>query len=211
MRPVLIDNHDSFSFNIVQALARAGAEPRVLTHDRSMHELLAEKPTHLIFSPGPGSANDEQSLGLCVPALRWYCSRIPILGVCLGHQWIARYFGCRVVRAAEVAHGKVDRMQLVERGGIFFGMPGSFAAMRYHSYLVARRSFNRHELEISCVNGEGLIMGIRHRRRPVFGVQFHPESIATPRGGLIFKNFLRQAERAPAEAPCAVENEGAHP
>lgn len=188
---VVLDNYDSFTYNLVQYLAELGAKIVVYRNDRLIVEELAElNPAALVISPGPGRPDEA---GISVEAVRRLAPRVPILGVCLGHQAIAVAFGGRVGPAPELMHGKVSDVR--HRGeGIYRGVPDPFEATRYHSLVVERADLPP-DLEVTAWTEDGQVMGIRHRRFPVEGVQFHPESILTRPGKLILRNFLRLAEQ----------------
>lgn len=190
----VIDNYDSFTYNLVQYLGELGAEPRVHRNDRiSADELVALHPSHLVISPGPGTP--EADAGVSNEAIRRLHGRVPILGVCLGHQCVAHTFGARVARAPRLMHGKVSRV--IHRGGALFGgVPTAFEATRYHSLIVEPPLPD--ELLVTARTPEGEIMAIEHRDAPTYGLQFHPESILTPHGKRILRNFLGAAQR-PAE------------
>ncbi len=182
----LIDNYDSFTYNLVQYLGELGAEVRVYRNDQVTVPALAEAgPTHLVISPGPG--HPVRDGGVSADALRYFSGRIPVLGVCLGHQCLGAVFGGRVVRAPRLMHGKTSRI-FHHRTGLFDGVPSPFEAGRYHSLIVEEPV--PAELEVIAFTDEGEVMGLQHRRHPSFGVQFHPESILTQHGRLILKNFL---------------------
>ncbi|MSR61689.1 MAG: aminodeoxychorismate/anthranilate synthase component II [Planctomycetes bacterium] len=183
---LLIDNHDSFTFNLVQALRVLGAEVRVARNDElDLAAAHAHAPTHLVLSPGPGSP---QHAGITPAILDAFLERVPILGVCLGHQAIGARFGGLVSRAAKPVHGKSSRVWHDGRG-IFRGLPNPLVAGRYHSLCVSERGLAP-ELEISAWTAEGEVMGLRHRTLPIEGVQFHPESVLTPRGARLLAGFL---------------------
>ena len=186
---LMIDNYDSFTFNVVQALATLGAEVEVVRNDAlSVGEIVARRPASLIVSPGPGRPADA---GVSLAAIRELAGRVPILGVCLGHQCIVEVFGGEVVRADRVMHGKTSRIYNDGRT-LYEGLSNPFEATRYHS-LIAREESLPAALEVSAFTSEGEIMGVRHRVHPVEGVQFHPESILTREGPALFANFLRLA------------------
>ena len=183
---LLIDNYDSFTFNLAQYLGELGAEVRVLRNDAidiAGVERLA--PSHIVVSPGPC---DPDRAGVSLAVIREFAGRIPILGVCLGHQAIGRAFGGRVVHAARVVHGKADRISHDGRG-LFQGLPDHFLAGRYHSLAVEGSSLPDC-LVVSARTEDGEIMGLRHRQHAVEGVQFHPESVLTEHGKDLLKNFL---------------------
>jgi anthranilate synthase/aminodeoxychorismate synthase-like glutamine amidotransferase len=182
----LIDNYDSFTYNLVQYLLSSGVALEVHRNDAvTLTDIEMAQPSALILSPGPGSPD---TAGICLDVVRQFAGHIPILGVCLGHQTIAQAFGGRVVRARRLMHGKTSP---VHHDGktLFSGLPSPFQAMRYHSLVVERDSLPP-ELEISAWTAEGEVMGIRHRRAPVEGVQFHPESILTEHGLSLLLQFL---------------------
>jgi len=183
---LMIDNYDSFTYNLVQYLGVLGADVQVRRNDRvSLEEIKAMQPERLVISPGPGVP---ESAGIIIPIIqRFYC-QVPILGVCLGHQAIGVSFGGRVVRAARLMHGKVSQISHDGRG-VFRNVPDAFSATRYHSLAIERESLPS-SLEISAKAEDGEIMGLRHREYPVHGIQFHPESILTQEGMRILENFL---------------------
>lgn len=183
---ILIDNYDSFTYNLYQAVRELGAECRVVRNDALSLKALAKlRPSRLILSPGPGRPEDA---GLTVPAIKALSSRVPTLGVCLGHQAIALAFGGRVVRAKRLMHGKTCRL-LHDKKGVFRGLPQKLVVMRYHS-LVAEPASLPDCLIPSARSEDGLLMGLRHKTLPIEGVQFHPESVMTPLGGAMIRNFL---------------------
>jgi len=186
MRVTLIDNYDSFTFNLVHYIGELGADVKVWRNDEiTVDEALDEKPDALVLSPGPCTPNES---GICLDLVRAASATKPILGVCLGHQAIGQVFGGRVVRAPLPMHGKISRVSHNARG-LFRGVNGPFHATRYHS-LVIDRATAPEDLEITAEADDGLIMAVSHRDRPVHGVQFHPESIASEHGRTILKNFL---------------------
>jgi anthranilate synthase component 2 len=182
---VLIDNYDSFTFNLVHYLGGLGAEVVVHRNDKiSIFDVMKSEPDAIVLSPGPCTPNEA---GICLDLIAKAASTIPILGVCLGHQAIGQAFGAKVVRAAPV-HGKVSDIRHTG-AGVFRGINGSLKATRYHSLVVERTSVPD-ELKVNADTGDRLVMGLMHERLPVHGVQFHPESIASEHGHLILKNFL---------------------
>jgi len=183
---VLIDNYDSFTYNLVQYLAELGADVRVFRNDEiDLEELIALQPSHLVVSPGPGEPLRDG--GVSAKAMMYFTGRIPVLGVCLGHQCLAAIYGGKVERAPRLMHGKTSRVN--HNGeGIFRGIPSPFEAMRYHSLIVHEPV--PAELEVIARTLEGEIMGLRHREHEVYGVQFHPESILTECGKQLLRNFL---------------------
>ncbi len=196
-RVILIDNYDSFTFNLVHYLGELGAEVAVWRNDQiSVEETLAAKPDAIVLSPGPCTPNEA---GVSLDLVRAASETTPILGVCLGHQAIGQAFGGEIVRAPAPMHGKVSRIEHNARG-VFRGLNGPFQATRYHS-LVIERSTAPDELEVSAETDDGLIMAIEHRDRPVYGVQFHPESIASENGRQILRNFLDLAAAFNAGGP----------
>jgi len=183
---LMIDNYDSFTYNLVQYFGMLGAEVAVYRNDAiSLDAIDALSPAAIVISPGPCSP---EKAGISVDAIRRFHNRIPILGVCLGHQAIGHAFGARVVRAQRIMHGKTSPISNDGRT-IFRGLPSPFEAGRYHSLLVERESLPDC-LTVSADTEEGEIMGLRHRDYPVEGIQFHPESILTPKGKRIIRNFL---------------------
>jgi anthranilate synthase/aminodeoxychorismate synthase-like glutamine amidotransferase len=188
-RVLVIDNYDSFVYNLVQYLGELGAEPVVHRHDElSLDEIVALDPDAVLISPGPGRPEDA---GLSNEVIRWFAGRRPVLGVCLGHQCIGQVYGGDVVRAPEVMHGKTSLIRH-DGTGVFAGLPEPLEATRYHSLVVARESVPD-DLVVTAWTGDGVVMGLRHRDHPVEGVQFHPESILTAAGHDLLRNFLRQA------------------
>lgn len=184
---LVIDNYDSFTFNLVQYLGELGADPLVKRNDEITLEEIGElRPDKIVISPGPCTPTEA---GISVPLVRRFAGQIPMLGVCLGHQSIGEAFGGNVVRAPYLMHGKTSE---VSHDGktIFEGVEPDFIATRYHSLIVEREGLPA-ELEISAETSDGLIMGLRHREHAVEGVQFHPESILTESGKKLLKNFLR--------------------
>ncbi|MBN2429207.1 MAG: aminodeoxychorismate/anthranilate synthase component II [Deltaproteobacteria bacterium] len=183
---LMIDNYDSFTFNIVQYLRELGEEVRVYRNDQiTVEEIGQLAPRRLVISPGPCTPNEA---GISVAAISCYAGKIPILGVCLGHQSIGQAFGGRIVRAENLMHGKTSPIH--HRGeGVFAGLPSPFDATRYHSLLVERNSFPSC-LRITAWTAEKEIMGLEHKEYPIWGVQFHPESILTLEGKNLLRNFL---------------------
>jgi anthranilate synthase component 2 len=183
---LVIDNYDSFTYNLVHYLNELGAETLVYRNDAlTVQEAFGLKPEAVLLSPGP-KAPDQA--GICLPLLRGAPDDLPILGVCLGHQAMGQAYGGDVVRAKSIMHGKVSPIHHRDRG-IFKGLPNPFTATRYHSLAIDPATFPA-ELEVTAWTEDGEVMGIQHRTRPVFGVQFHPESIATEGGHQLLANFL---------------------
>jgi anthranilate synthase component II len=189
---LVIDNYDSFTYNLVQYLGELGAEVRVLRNDAaSIDEVIAAGAERIVISPGPGRPEDA---GVTMSVIRSLGETTPILGVCLGHQAIGAVFGGTVVRAVAPMHGKTSTIEHDGRG-VFSGITGPFQASRYHSLVVAADSVPA-DLEVTARTKEdGIVMGLRHRRLPIHGVQFHPESILTGEGKTILRNFLRCSPR----------------
>mgnify|MGYP001765739173 FL=1 len=188
---VMIDNFDSFTYNLYQYLMQMGAEVRVARNNSlTLDDLEALAPRGLVVSPGPGRPEDA---GITVPAIQRFSGRIPILGVCLGHQAIAMAFGGRVTAARRLMHGKTSAVTADGRE-LFQGVPSPFEAMRYHSLAVARESLPAC-LEVTAEAEDGEIMGLRHRSHPTEGVQFHPESIMTTVGKRLLRNFLKMTHQ----------------
>lgn len=183
---LVIDNYDSFTYNLVQYLGELGAEMRVVRNDEvTLDEVEEMQVERILISPGPGTPD---TAGISLGVIERFAARLPILGVCLGHQAIGQYFGGKVVRAPEPVHGKP--VEIVHDGRtIFGGIPNHFEAGRYHSLIVEREGFPQ-DLEISAESPDGLVMGLRHRELPIEGVQFHPESILTEHGKKLLQNFL---------------------
>jgi anthranilate synthase component 2 len=194
---LVIDNYDSFTYNLVHYLNELGAETVVYRNDAlSVEEALGLRPEGVLLSPGPCTPNEA---GICLPLLRAAPDDLPILGVCLGHQSIGQAFGGDVVRAKAVMHGKTSPIHHTDKG-VFKGLPNPFTATRYHSLSVARETLPD-VLEITAWTDDGEIMGFQHKSRPIYGVQFHPESIATEGGHQLLGNFLDRAGVKPlAEA-----------
>jgi anthranilate synthase component 2 len=187
---VLIDNYDSFAFNLVHYFGELGAEVEVHRNDKvTAGEVLAAEPEAIVLSPGPCTPKEA---GICLDLIAAASSRVPILGVCLGHQAIGDAFGGKVVRAPVPVHGKLSEIRHCG-AGVFRGINAPFKATRYHSLVVERHSMPG-ELAVTAETDDGLIMGLAHNRLPVHGVQFHPESIASEHGHLMLKNFLEIAE-----------------
>ena len=192
---LLIDNYDSFTYNLAQYLAELGAEVVVRRNDAiTVAEAEALAPAHLVISPGPCTPNEAGVSGALIERLG---SRVPTLGVCLGHQCIAAVYGGRVIRAPEPVHGKVSAIH--HQGmGVLAGLPRPFDATRYHSLIVERETLPP-TLEVTAESGDGLVMALRHREYPIEGVQFHPESILTTAGKDLLRNFLRMASVHPVQ------------
>ena len=186
-RLLLIDNYDSFTYNLVQAFLVLGADVQVYRNDAiTVDQARALAPTHLCISPGPGTP---QRAGVSMAMVREFAGQVPVFGVCLGHQSIVEVFGGRVLRAGRLMHGKTSLIDHDERG-VFENVPAGCEVGRYHS-LIAEADSMPAELEVTARTAEGEIMGVRHRHLMVEGVQFHPESVLTPDGPAMMRNFLR--------------------
>ena len=196
-RVLVIDNYDSFVYNLVQYLGELGAEPLVHRHDElALDEIVALDPDAVLVSPGPGRPEDA---GLSNEVIRHFAGRRPVLGVCLGHQCIGQVYGGDVVRAGQIMHGKTSLIHH-DGTGVFAGLPEPLEATRYHSLVVDRASVPD-ELIVTAWTDDGTIMGLRHRRHAVEGVQFHPESILTAAGHDLLRNFLATAATPPHPHP----------
>jgi anthranilate synthase/aminodeoxychorismate synthase-like glutamine amidotransferase len=192
---LVIDNYDSFTYNLVQRLGELGADVTVVRNDAvTVDELERKKPERLVLSPGPCTPNEA---GICLATIRRFCGLdgskkrvrpVPILGVCLGHQSIGQAFGGRVIRARAPVHGKAEEI-VHDKSTLFRGAPRPLFAGRYHSLVVEEKSLPK-EIVVSARTRDGIVMALRHRKLPVFGVQFHPESILTPDGQTLLENFL---------------------
>jgi anthranilate synthase component 2 len=183
---LVIDNFDSFTYNLVQYFGQLGVEQRVFRNNEiTPKDALAMKPDRVLLSPGPCSPTEA---GVTLKMIEAFAGKRPIFGVCLGHQAVGQYFGGNVVRAGRLMHGKTSPINHKDTD-VFKGLPQGFAATRYHSLLVERSTFPK-DLEVTAETAEGEVMGLRHRELPIWGVQFHPESIATPCGMKILQNFL---------------------
>ena len=192
VRILLIDNYDSFTYNLVQAFAAQGAEVLVYRNDAiDVDRAVALEPSHLVISPGPGRPEDA---GVSLAMIGAFAGRIPLLGVCLGHQSLVQYYGGEIVRAERLMHGKTS-MVSHDDGALFAGMSQPFEAGRYHSLCALPESLPD-ELVITANTDQDEIMGVRHRELPLEGVQFHPESVLTPEGNILMANFIRQAKHA---------------
>jgi anthranilate synthase component 2 len=184
---LLIDNYDSFTWNLAHRLGELGADVRVVRNDATtVDEIARDLPERLVISPGPGRP---ETAGITVETLRRFAGRLPILGVCLGHQALAVAFGGRVDRAAAPMHGKVSSVRH-DGTHLFAGVQNPFEAGRYHSLVVAKDAVPTDFVVTASVESDGTIMGVRHRHHPTFGVQFHPESVLTTVGHQILRNFL---------------------
>ncbi len=192
---LLIDNYDSFTYNLYQYLCELGAAVEVVRNDQvTLDQVAAAAPERIVISPGPCTPNEA---GISVPLIRRFAGEIPILGVCLGHQCIGEAFGATIASAGEIRHGKLSAIDHNGQG-VFAGLPSPFQAIRYHS-LAVQPATVPDELEVTARSDSGVIMGMRHRRYAVEGIQFHPESIMTEHGKDLLRNFLAMREAAGAE------------
>jgi anthranilate synthase component 2 len=183
---LMIDNYDSFTYNLVQYLGELGQEVKVFRNDEITLEGVGKlRPAHVVISPGPCTPNEA---GISVPLIRALAGKVPIFGVCLGHQAIGQAFGGKIVHASRVMHGKTSAIHH-DRRGVFSGLPDAFTATRYHSLVIEKASLPA-SLEVSAWTDDGEIMGVRHKSMAVEGVQFHPESILTEHGHRLLRNFL---------------------
>ena len=188
---LMIDNYDSFTYNLVQYFGELGEDVRVYRNDQiTVSEIEKLKPDHIVISPGPCTPNEA---GVSVETIQKLGSKFPILGVCLGHQSIGQAYGGKIVRAKQLMHGKTSMIKH-ENTGVFAGLPNPFEATRYHSLVIERSSMPK-DLEVTAWTDDGEIMGVRHKTLPVEGVQFHPESILTQHGHDMLRNFLTQHRR----------------
>ena len=187
MKLLMIDNYDSFTYNLVQYFGELGAQVLVHRNDEiSLAEIKALQPSHLVVSPGPCSPAEA---GISVAAIQHFAGQLPILGVCLGHQSIGAAFGGRIIRAQQLMHGKTSVIHTTQQG-VFADLPQAYTVNRYHSLAIERSSCPA-ELEVTAWTDDGEIMGVRHRRLAIEGVQFHPESILTEHGHALLNNFLK--------------------
>ena len=184
---ILIDNYDSFTFNLYHYLSSLKVDVAVIRNDQiSSKEILKKKYKKIVISPGPGNPNQS---GNCLKIVKSLYKKMPILGVCLGHQIIGQVFGSKIIQAKKLMHGKTSKI-ISKKTGLLKNLPKSFEATRYHSLIIDKKSLSR-DLEITAETKDGLIMGVRHKKYHVHGVQFHPESIKTKIGIKILKNFIR--------------------
>ena len=187
MKILVIDNYDSFTFNLVQLIGKFTSDIIVKRNDKiSLQEINELKPDKIVISPGPGRPEDSN---ISIDAIKEFGKTIPILGVCLGHQGIGICFGAKIINAPVLMHGKTSRV-MHDQKTIFKGIPQNFSAGRYHSLIIDKKSLNG-DLEISAYTADDIIMGIRHKQYPLEGIQFHPESILTQEGENIIKNWLK--------------------
>ena len=193
---LMIDNYDSFTYNLVQYFGELGAKVKVFRNDEiTLEQIASMQPAQLVISPGPCSPAEA---GISVAAIREFAGKLPILGVCLGHQSIGAAFGGRIVHAQRLMHGKTSPVQHLDKG-VFRGLPNPLVCTRYHSLAIQRESLPDC-LEVTAWTDDGEIMGVRHKTLDVEGVQFHPESILTERGHDLLRNFLDRGDSLPAAA-----------
>ena len=187
MKILLIDNYDSFTFNLYHYLSSLKAKVDVIRNDKiTSKQIIKKKYDRIVISPGPGNPNQA---GNCIDIVRSLYKKIPILGVCLGHQIIGQVFGSKIIQAKKLMHGKISKIK-TNKTGILKNLPRKFEATRYHSLIIDRKTLSK-ELEITAQTEDGIIMGIKHKKFNIHGVQFHPESIKTNIGIKILKNFIK--------------------
>jgi anthranilate synthase component 2 len=185
---LIIDNYDSFTYNIVHLVGRYKKNIKVVRNDKiSVDEIKELKPSHIILSPGPGYPRDA---GICKEVINYFIDKLPILGICLGHQAICEVYGAEIIQADKLMHGKQSEIHIANGNKVFYGLPPIIKAGRYHS-LIADRGTISDELLIIAEDEDGNIMGVKHRDHEAYGLQFHPESILTPQGALIISNFVK--------------------
>jgi anthranilate synthase component 2 len=184
---LIIDNYDSFTYNLVQLIGQYTREITVLRNDKVTVEQISQmRPSHIVLSPGPGRPEDA---GICIEVIQKLGTRIPLLGVCLGHQAIGQAFGGKVIHAPSLMHGKTSSIHH-NSTGLFSNVPLPFSAARYHSLVIEKETMPK-ELEVTATTDDGIIMGVRHQHYPIEGIQFHPESVLTEAGPHIISNWLR--------------------
>lgn len=184
---VLIDNYDSFSYNLYQLIGSVEPDVKVVRNDAyTVEEIEAMKPEAIILSPGPGKPSDA---GICIEAIRYFAGKVPVFGVCLGHQAICEAFGGTVSYAKELMHGKQKEIHQIGENQLFQGLPEIFPAARYHS-LAALKEKLPEELKVTAESEDGEVMAVEHTKYPIYGVQFHPESVMTPDGRIMIENFM---------------------
>ena len=184
---VLIDNYDSFSYNLYQLIGSVEPDVKVVRNDAyTVEEIEAMKPEAIILSPGPGKPSDA---GICIEAIRYFAGKVPVFGVCLGHQAICEAFGGTVSYAKELIHGKQKEIHQIGENQLFQGLPETFPAARYHS-LAALKEKLPEELKVTAESEDGEVMAVEHTKYPIYGVQFHPESVMTPDGKIMIENFM---------------------
>lgn len=184
---VLIDNYDSFSYNLYQLIGSVEPDVKVVRNDAyTVEEIEVMKPEAIILSPGPGKPSDA---GICIEAIRYFAGKVPVFGVCLGHQAICEAFGGTVSYAKELMHGKQKEIHQIGENQLFQGLPETFQAARYHS-LAALKEKLPEELKVTAESEDGEVMAVEHTKYPIYGVQFHPESVMTPDGKIMIENFM---------------------
>ncbi len=184
---VLIDNYDSFSYNLYQLIGSVEPDVKVVRNDAyTVEEIEVMKPEAIILSPGPGKPSDA---GICIEAIRYFAGKVPVFGVCLGHQAICEAFGGTVSYAKELMHGKQKEIHQIGENQLFQGLPETFQAARYHS-LAALKEKLPEELKVTAESEDGEVMAVEHTKYPIYGVQFHPESVMTPDGKIMIENFI---------------------
>jgi len=189
-KTLIIDNYDSFTYILKQYFGELGGNPEVFLHDKiTINQIKKIKPTHIVLSPGPGTVDNPKDVGVMFDVIKEFYKKIPILGVCLGHQAIGKFFGGKIIQAPTIMHGKRSLIHHQEQG-IFKGMKDPFEAMRYHSLVLDFR-FQISDFRVIAKTEDDVIMGIQHKKYPVFGIQFHPESLGTKQGKKIIRNFLQ--------------------
>ena len=191
MYTLIIDNYDSFTFNLYQYTAELKGNPIVYRNDElDMKKIAKIKPTHIIISPGPGTPNNKEDIGVCEEVIATFGDRIPILGVCLGHQAIVHHFGGKIKKAPEIFHGKTSLMKH-KKCPLFDKIPKEFEAMRYHSLIADAGKMPKKLVVTAQTKKDKLVMAVQHKKFPIYGIQFHPESIGTKFGKKILENFLK--------------------
>jgi len=192
MKVLIIDNYDSFTYILKQYIGELGGNPIVYFNDEiTIADIKRIKPTHIVLSPGPGTVCNKKDIGIMPQVIKAFYKTIPILGVCLGHQMIGYMFGGTIMRAPKVMHGKRSRIFHLDRG-IFKGLKNPLEGMRYHSLIIATPFWLKNpDIDVTAHTADMLIMGIQHKKYPLFGVQFHPESLGTKEGKQLLKNFLK--------------------
>lgn len=200
MRTIILDNYDSFTFNLYQYIAELGGSPEVYRNDElTLEEIKAKNPSHIVISPGPGNPEKKSDFGICSEVILKLGQKIPLLGVCLGHQGIINVFGGKVITAPEIMHGKRSMIKHLGEN-IFKNIENPTEVMRYHSLIGEEKSLpNCLEITAKTIKNKDskfeLIMGVKHKKFPIYGIQFHPESIGTPEGKKILKNFLAISDK----------------
>ncbi len=190
LKTLIIDNYDSFVYNLVQYIGEQGGNPVIYRNDEiTLDEIEKIQPTHIVISPGPGNPTDKHYFGICNQVILEYGKKIPLLGVCLGHQGICAVFGGKIVKAPKIMHGKTSKIKHNEKG-VFEGIENPVRGMRYHSLICAKDSVPA-ELEVTAETDDGIVMGVQHKEFPIHGIQFHPESIGTEEGKRMVGNFLK--------------------